>query len=140
MKRYKRTGYFVGTALATSLLLAACTDDSDVDGDNGETEGEETEETEDGEEASGEPQEGGDFMMSMPGEPVTMDPHGSNDNPSAQARTLMYETLVTQNPETLEVETEGLAESYDQPDDNTWVFELHEGVHFHNGEELTADG
>ncbi|QQK80783.1 glutathione ABC transporter substrate-binding protein [Salicibibacter cibi] len=139
MKRYKRTGYFVGTALATSLLLAACTDDSDVDEGAEETEGEEEEEADDGEEASGEPQEGGDFMMSLPGEPVTMDPHGSNDNPSAQARTLMYETLVTQNPETLEVETEGLAESFDQPDDDTWVFELHEGVQFHNGEELTAD-
>nr|WP_246407072.1 glutathione ABC transporter substrate-binding protein [Geomicrobium halophilum] len=51
----------------------------------------------------------------------------------------MYETLVTQDPETLEIETEGLAESYEQTDDDTFVFELREGVNFHNGEELTAD-
>ncbi|SDI54237.1 glutathione ABC transporter substrate-binding protein [Natribacillus halophilus] len=136
MKRYKRSGYLTGAALATAFLLAACTDDSEVDeGENGE----ETENGEEEEEATGEPQEGGDLSIAIQGEPVSMDPHGSNDVPSAKARSLMYETLVTQDPENFDLETEGLAESYEQTDDNTWVFELHEGVTFHNGEELTAD-
>ncbi|AXF55658.1 ABC transporter substrate-binding protein [Salicibibacter kimchii] len=141
MKRYKRRGYLVTVALATSLVLAACTDDSDVDEgtDEGDSNGEETEAEEESDEAAGEPQEGGDFHISMSGEPVSMDPHESNDNQSAKARSLMYETLLNHHPETLELETTGLAESYEQTDENTWVFELHEGVNFHNGEELTAD-
>ncbi|SDI54221.1 glutathione ABC transporter substrate-binding protein [Natribacillus halophilus] len=148
MKRYKRSGYIVGVTLAASLVLAACTDDSDVEegaeADESEEEAEEEDDEDDGdsdggEEADGEPQEGGDFLISMSGEPVSMDPHASNDNQSAKARTLMYETLLNHNSDTLDLETTGLAESYEQTDDDTWVFELHEGVHFHNGEELTAD-
>ncbi|AXF55657.1 ABC transporter substrate-binding protein [Salicibibacter kimchii] len=136
MKKYKRSSYLVGAALATSLLLAACTDDSDVD--NGEDAGTE-DGGETGEEAVDEPQEGGDLSIALAGEPDTVDPHGTNDNQSAKARTLIYETLVNQNPETLELETTGLADSYEQLDETTWEFELHEGIQFHNGEELTAD-
>ncbi|QQK76914.1 glutathione ABC transporter substrate-binding protein [Salicibibacter cibarius] len=143
MKRFKRRGYLVGVILATSLLLVACTDDSDVDESQDEEaaggDAEENDDAEDSDEVSGEPQEGGDFHISLSGEPVSMDPHESNDNQSAKARSLMYETLLNHNPETLELEATGLAESYEQTEDDTWVFELHEGVHFHNGEELTAD-
>jgi len=32
-----------------------------------------------------------------------------------------------------------LAESWENPDPNTWVFHLRQGVKFHNGEEFTAD-
>ncbi|QDI90869.1 hypothetical protein EPH95_06500 [Salicibibacter halophilus] len=71
MKRYKRSGYLAGVAIATSLMLAACTDDSDVD--EGEGAGDS------GEEAEGEPQEGGDLSIALAGEPDTVDPHGTND-------------------------------------------------------------
>ncbi|SDI54189.1 ABC transporter substrate-binding protein [Natribacillus halophilus] len=137
MKRYKRSGYLFSAALATTLLLAACTDDSDVE--DGADEGDNGEEAEDDEEAEGEPQEGGDLSIALAGEPDTVDPHGTNDNQSAKARSLIYETLVNHDPETLDLETTGLAESYEQVDETTWEFELHEGVNFHNGEELTAD-
>lgn len=68
---------------------------------------------------------------------VTLDPQGQNDQPSARVRAQIYDTLVVQN-EDLELEP-GLAESWEQVDDTTWIFNIRQGVEFHNGEELTAD-
>ena len=36
-------------------------------------------------------------------------------------------------------ETENLAQSWDNPDPQTWIFKLREGVTFHDGSPLTAD-
>lgn len=104
------------------LVLAACTDDSDVD-----------EETE-GEDASVEGQDR-DLVIGMISEAVSMDPHVSNDIPSAQLRTQIYDTLIDQ---TVDLElTEGLATSFEQ-DEEKWTLNLKEDVIFHNGSEFTA--
>lgn len=118
--------WFIPLMLIMMFVIAACTDDSDVDeeaeADNGEAE--------DG-------GQGGDLTIGMTNEPVTMDPHTSNDIPSAQLRTQIYDTLVAQD---LEMEIgEGLATEWEQIDDNTWSFTLKEDVTFHNGTEFTAD-
>ncbi len=103
------------------LVLAACTDDSDVDE---EAEGDTSAE-------SG----GGDLVIGMINEAVSLDPHVSNDIPSAQLRTQLYDTLVEQN---VDMEFgEGLAKSFEQNEDK-WTLELKEGVTFHNGSEFTA--
>ncbi|ADI15797.1 glutathione ABC transporter substrate-binding protein [Truepera radiovictrix] len=68
---------------------------------------------------------------------VTLDPHGTNDQPSARVMRQIYDTLIIQQ-EDLEL-VPGLAESWEQLDDTTWEFTLREGVTFHNGEPLTAD-
>ncbi len=68
---------------------------------------------------------------------TTMDPQGENDQPSAQVRAHIYDTLIHQTPD-LELEP-GLATDWEQVDDVTWEFELREGVYFHNGEEFTAE-
>lgn len=66
----------------------------------------------------------------------SLDPHASNDGPSAHIRTQIYNTLVKI---TEEVEMEpALAESWEKIDDTTWEFKLREGVKFHNDEELKA--
>ncbi|CAN5715088.1 ABC transporter substrate-binding protein [soil metagenome] len=70
------------------------------------------------------------------GEPVTLDPHGQNDQPSARVRVQIYETLVEQTPD-LDL-VPWLAESWEQVDDLTWHFHIREGVTFHNGDPLTA--
>ena len=103
------------------LVLAACTDDSDVDeAAEGDTEAE-----------SG----GGDLVIGMISEAVSLDPHVSNDIPSAQLRTQLYDTLVEQN---VDMEFgEGLATSFEQ-DGDKWTLQLKEGVTFHNGSEFTA--
>jgi peptide/nickel transport system substrate-binding protein len=67
---------------------------------------------------------------------VTLDPHKTNDQPSARVMVQIYDTLVIQTEE-LELEP-GLAESWTQVDDLTWDFSLRGGVTFHNGDPLTA--
>ena len=105
------------------LVLAACSDDSDVD-----------EATGGGEEAGS---EGGTMTLAIPADAVSMDPHGSNDVPSEQIRDTIYEPLVTQD-ENLEL-VPVLAEEYEQIDDTTWEFKLREGVTFHDGSEFNAE-
>lgn len=111
--------------LAIVFVLAACTSDDDVDenveGDNGES-------------ANG---GSNDLVIGMINEAVSMDPNESNDIPSAQLRTQLYDTLVTQNFD-MEIE-DGLAENYEQIEDETWSFQLKEGVTFHQGSEFTAE-
>lgn len=106
------------------LILAACTDDSNVE-----------EETTEGEGAASE--EGGTLTLAMPSDAVSMDPHGSNDVPSEQIRDTIYEPLLTQD-ENFEI-VPVLAEEYEQIDDTTWEFKLREGVTFHDGSEFNAD-
>lgn len=106
------------------LILAACTDDSDV-----------KEEATEGEEAAA--QEGGTLTLAIPSDAVSMDPHGSNDVPSEQIRDTIYEPLLTQD-ENFEI-VPVLAEEYEQVDDTTWKFKLREGVTFHDGSEFNAE-
>ncbi|MBM7631515.1 glutathione ABC transporter substrate-binding protein [Geomicrobium sediminis] len=143
MRKFKKSSV-VTLSLAATLALAACSSDPEETEENvgGDGTAEETEETEDGDdEGDGEAAagDGGELVIAVAADGVSMDPHGSNDNPSAKYRSLVYETLVTLDSETNELTTDGLAESYEQVDDTTWEFSLHEGVEFHNGEELTAD-
>ncbi|KXZ40232.1 peptide/nickel transport system substrate-binding protein [Alkalithermobacter thermoalcaliphilus JW-YL-7 = DSM 7308] len=66
----------------------------------------------------------------------TLDPHGTNDQPSSRVMKQIYNTLVTAN-EDMEI-VEGLAEKWEAVDEKTWEFTLRQGVKFHNGEELKA--
>ncbi len=117
--------WLVSLMLVFMFVLAACTDDGNVD------------EQAEGDNASEEGRQGGDLTIGMTNEPVTMDPHTSNDIPSAQLRTQIFDTLVAQD---LDMEIgEGLATEWEQVDDNTWSFTLKEDVTFHNGSDFTAE-
>ncbi len=67
---------------------------------------------------------------------VSLSPHAVNDQPSARVMRQIYDTLVVQT-EDLEL-VPGLAESWEQVDENTWLFHIREGVTFHDGSPLTA--
>jgi peptide/nickel transport system substrate-binding protein len=82
------------------------------------------------------------------GEPVTLrlgldvdagtgDPRLARDTSAFRLRELLFNGLVyidkTYTPQP------DLAESWENPDDKTWVFKLRKGVKFHNGQELTAE-
>ena len=67
---------------------------------------------------------------------TTLDPHKANDVYSANVMKQIYNYLVKINDK-IEVEKD-LAESWENPDEKTWLFHLRKGVKFHNGEELTA--
>lgn len=88
--------------------------------------------------ATGKPEDAGTLVVGMPGDPRSLDPHRTNDQPSARVMKQIYDTLLYQTPD-LEITTNGLVESYEVVSETEFAFTLREGVMFHNGEELTAD-
>ena len=69
-------------------------------------------------------------------DPGTLDPHDNVNFAPHQVKRQIYETLVVRNDEGELVPW--LAESWEYEDDETLVFQIRQGVKFHNGEELKA--
>lgn len=69
---------------------------------------------------------------------TSLDPHQGKDTPAVQVNTQIFDTLVTVDPETNEVVPQ-IAESWEQTDDQTYVFKIREGIKFHDGSDLTAE-
>lgn len=129
MRKLNKRWLWYGLAIGLCLALVACAGSDDAGAPEQEVpqdDGTESEAT-----------EGGDLVAAMSADIVSLDPHGSNDNPSSKVRSLVYETLVYQD-ENMDLHP-GLAESYDRIDDLTWEFQLREGVTFHDGTELNAE-
>ncbi len=84
------------------------------------------------------PKRGGTLTVALDGEIDTIDPHRSVTIVGFQVYTQIFEGLVTLNP-TLDDVVPLLAESWEQPDDTTYVFKLRQGVQFHNGKPFTAE-
>lgn len=121
--------------LVLALTLTACggggkVEEAPVDTDTDVTE-EVTEEQET--ETSDDDQT---LVVAQGADPKSLDPHGSNDQPSSRVNKQMYNGLV-EATEDMEL-VPGLAESWEQLDEITWKFNLRQGVKFHNGEELKA--
>jgi len=84
-----------------------------------------------------EPKAGGTLTVVLDGEIDTIDPHKSVTIVGAQVWPNIFESLVKQTPNLDAVEPL-LAESWEQPDDVTYIFKLRQGVKFHNGDDFTA--
>lgn len=69
---------------------------------------------------------------------TSLDPHQGKETPAVQVDTQIFDTLVTVDPETNEVVPQ-IAESWEQTDDQTYVFKIREGIKFHDGSDLTAE-
>ena len=105
----------------TLLMLAACTDDSEVmESENAASDS-----------------SGGDLVASYASDASSLDPAGQNDLPSDQRRNVIYEGLFYLD-EDLNPQPR-LATDYEQTDDTTWVFNLREGVKFHDGTDFNAN-
>jgi peptide/nickel transport system substrate-binding protein len=87
--------------------------------------------------AAGEPKAGGTLTVALDGEIDTIDPHVSVTIVGFQVYTQIFEGLVQLN-KTLDDVEPLLAESWEQPDDRTYIFTLRQGVKFHNGQDFTA--
>src|SRR5699024_5166621 len=111
--------------LMFTLVLAACTSDSDVetDADDGASEGT--------------PPGCHDRVISEMSDIVSMDPHGNNDVASSNVRYNLYDGLTVLNAD-MEVEP-GLATEWEQVDDTTWSFTLRDDVTFHDGTPFNAE-
>ena len=76
------------------------------------------------------------ITLSMRSDAATLDPHGTNDQPSEIVRHHLYERLLIRD-DAGEI-TGVLAESWEQVDDVTYHFDLREGVLFHDGTDFNA--
>ncbi|WP_040205735.1 glutathione ABC transporter substrate-binding protein [Neobacillus jeddahensis] len=68
---------------------------------------------------------------------VGLSPIMTNDSASANVTEHVYETLFKRNVDN-EIEPL-LAESYENPDENTWIIKLKKGIKFHDGTDFNAD-
>ena len=82
------------------------------------------------------PAEGGTLRIGLDVDAGTGDPRLMRDTSALRLRELVFDGLVEMQPDFSLAPS--LAESWENPDDLTWVFKLREGVKFHNGDELTA--
>src|SRR5690554_4705375 len=78
----------------------------------------------------------GTLVVAMQADARSLDPHATNDQPSARVMKQIYETLMHQSEE-LDISLV-LAIGYEVVSPTEYVFTLKQGVKFHNGEELTA--
>jgi len=85
-----------------------------------------------------EPDEPTELRMGLAADATNLDPRLATDVYSANINNLVYAGLLTWDDETLEIEPY-VAEEIEIPDDTTYIFHLHEGIKFHDGEELTAE-
>jgi peptide/nickel transport system substrate-binding protein len=77
-----------------------------------------------------------DLKISLPSNPMTLDPRLVNDAASYNVIEQIFGFLVKKD--TLSFIVPDMAYSWDMPDDRTYVFHLKENIYFHNGSELTS--
>lgn len=76
------------------------------------------------------------IVIAFPSDARSLDPHATNDQPSARVMKQIYDTLMHQT-EDLQIKN-GLVKEYRIVNPTQYDFTLHQGVKFHNGEELKA--
>ena len=86
--------------------------------------------------AANTPKQGGTITWAMSSDPVTLAPFGISNTSSSEPKNLAYESLVRWDQD-LKVQP-ALAESWETPDNKTYVFHLRQGVKFHSGKELDS--
>ena len=113
--------------LALALVAAGCGGDDDEEGSGAATA------------TSEEGATGGTLVFGTASDPVVLDGALVSDGESLRVIDQIFETLVSLQPGSTELEP-GLAKSWEISDDGlTYTFELQEGVTFHDGEPFNAE-
>ena len=80
-----------------------------------------------------------DTLIWAQGADVTsFDPHQGKETPAVEVTCQIFDTLVTVDAETNEIVPQ-IAESWEQTDEQTYVFKIRQGIKFHDGSDLTAE-
>ncbi len=79
---------------------------------------------------------GGTLTVALDSDFIGFDPHGASAGIDRSVYTSIYNTLVTVDRD-LNIVPE-LAESWDTPDETTYIFHLRQGVKFHDGTDFNA--
>lgn len=82
------------------------------------------------------PKKGGILRYGLSTDPPHLDPHVDSGGASSLVKGTIYSLLVRLN-EKMEIVSD-LAESWDRPDNLTWVFRLRKNVKWHDGSNLTS--
>jgi peptide/nickel transport system substrate-binding protein len=87
--------------------------------------------------AAASPKRGGQVTWGMIQDPVATIPFGAGNGSNFEITSLVYESLLGWD-RNLKI-VPALAESWDVPNDKTYIFHLRKGVKFHSGKELDAN-
>jgi len=83
------------------------------------------------------PKQGGFVTWAINQDPVNLIPFGAVATANHWGKEFMYDSLLEWDKDLLV--QPALAESWEAPDDNTWIFNLRPDTKFHNGDPVTAD-
>src|SRR5699024_11074750 len=120
---------------AITLVVVGCSSDNEDTGDksSGDNQQNSTDEQADDSDAYA-----SDLRIAVSSNPTSLDPHMTTAADTSEILRNFFETLVALD-ENYEPQPM-LAESIDMSEDGlTYTFNLREGVHFHNGNEMTAE-
>lgn len=87
--------------------------------------------------AAQDPVPGGSMVWAQELDPVSLDPHKTSNFSTVQGIEHTYQSLTMYDEELNVIPC--LAESWENPDDTTYIFHLRPGVLWHDGTEFTAD-
>jgi peptide/nickel transport system substrate-binding protein len=85
---------------------------------------------------AGTPTAGGELTWAINQDPVNLIPFGAVSTSNQWGKEFIYDSLLEWDKDLLV--QPALAESWETPDETTWIFHLRQGVKFHNGDEVTA--
>jgi peptide/nickel transport system substrate-binding protein len=123
-----RGGYAGASVMSLSAFLAAC-------GGGGNKTNANQDDTPKGAPV-GDAARGGAIIWALSADPTFMIPFGATLTETRQATEFVYESLLMWDKDLKIVPA--LAESYETPDDTTYIFKLRQGVTYHDGTPLTA--
>ncbi len=128
-RAFLRNAMVMGMSLAAAQsLLAACAQPGAPAADAPETEAETA--------APTEPQSGGSVTWAIEQDVVNLIPFGPVNTSNHWGKEFIYDSLLEWDADLLV--QPALAETWEAPDETSWIFHLRQGAKFHNGDEITA--